>query len=130
MPNELFYFSFVQLHFTIGGENTNVKSIISFVSEVNDFILKDLSITPNENSLNYHRYMTHLKFFAKRVMENQQYNDRNDPLLSVLMEKYQKEYECSIKTAVYIKDHYNYSIGTDEILYLTVHLAHITQEPK
>ncbi len=122
---------YIAMHFVnaeYGTENTNVKSIISFVSEINDFILNDLNIIPNENSLNFHRYMTHLKFFAKRVMENQQYNDQNDPLLSVLMEKYKREYECSIKTAVYIKDHYNYSIGTDEILYLTVHLAHITRD--
>lgn len=53
---------FVAMHFVnaqYGKENTNVKKIITFVRDVNNFILNELDIKPDEDSLFYHRYMTH-----------------------------------------------------------------------
>lgn len=120
---------FIAMHFVnaqYGNENTNVKKIITFVREINQLILEELQVTPDENSLNYHRYMTHLKFFAKRVMDNFHYKEVNNDILTAILPKYSKEYNCSKKVAQYIEEKYNYKTNEDEILYLTVHLSHIT----
>lgn len=50
-----------------GKENTNVKKIITFVRDVNNFILNELDIKPDEDSLFYHRYMTHLNFLHSEL---------------------------------------------------------------
>lgn len=120
---------FIAMHFVnaqYGSENTNVKKIITFVDEINRLILDELCVAPDENSLNYYRYMTHLKFFAKRVMDNFHYQETDNRILTSILSKYTKEYNCSRKVAQYIKEKYNYETNEDEILYLTVHLSHIT----
>lgn len=82
---------FVAMHFVnaqYGKENTNVKKIITFVRDVNNFILNELDIKPDEDSLFYHRYMTHLNFFAQRVAGGVHYSDDNDIELSLLKKHY------------------------------------------
>lgn len=121
---------FVAMHFVnaqYGAENTNIKKIITFVRDVNSFILKELDIEPNEDSLFYHRYMTHLNFFAQRVAGGIHYSDKNDVELAVLKKHYKKEYQVSCDVADYIKKNYDFKPNNDEIMYLTIHLAHITQ---
>ncbi len=120
---------FIAMHFVnaeYGGENTNVKKVITFVNEINQFVLKELQITPDESSLSYYRYMTHLKFFAQRVMKEEHYDDGVDLLLETLLPRYQREYACCQKVAAYIREHYQYEANSSEQIYLTVHLAHLT----
>ena len=112
---------FVAMHFVnaqYGKENTNVKKIITFVRDVNNFILNELDIKPDKDSLFYHRYMTHLNFFAQRVAGGVHYSDDNDIELSLLKKHYREEY---------IKKNYHFKPNKDEIMYLTIHLAHITR---
>lgn len=121
---------FVAMHFVnaqYGAENTNIKKIITFVRDVNNFILKELEVEPDEESLFYHRYMTHLNFFAQRVAGNVHYDDDNDVELTLLKKHYKKEYKVSCDVANYIKKNYNFKPNKDEIMYLTIHLAHLTQ---
>lgn len=121
---------FVAMHFVnaqYGKENTNVKKIITFVRDVNNFILNELDIRPDEDSLFYHRYMTHLNFFAQRVAGGVHYSDDNDIELSLLKKHYREEYKVSCDVANYIKKNYHFKPNKDEIMYLTIHLAHITR---
>lgn len=121
---------FVAMHFVnaqYGKENTNVKKIITFVRDVNNFILNELDIKPDEDSLFYHRYMTHLNFFAQRVAGGVHYSDDNDIELSLLKKHYREEYKVSCDVANYIKKNYHFKPNKDEIMYLTIHLAHITR---
>lgn len=121
---------FVAMHFVnaqYGKENTNVKKIITFVRDVNNFILNELDIKPDEDSLFYHRYMTHLNFFAQRVAGDVHYSDDNDIELSLLKKHYREEYKVSCDVANYIKKNYHFKPNKDEIMYLTIHLAHITR---
>ena len=121
---------FVAMHFLnaqYGKENTNVKKIITFVRDVNNFILNELDIKPDEDSLFYHRYMTHLNFFAQRVAGDVHYSDDNDIELSLLKKHYREEYKVSCDVANYIKKNYHFKPNKDEIMYLTIHLAHITR---
>ena len=121
---------FVAMHFVnaqYGKENTNVKKIITFVRDVNNFILNELDIKPDEDSLFYHRYMAHLNFFAQRVAGDVHYSDDNDIELSLLKKHYREEYKVSCDVANYIKKNYHFKPNKDEIMYLTIHLAHITR---
>lgn len=121
---------FVAMHFVnaqYGKENTNIKKIITFVRDVNNFILNELDIKPDKDSLFYHRYMTHLNFFAQRVAGGVHYSDDNDIELSLLKKHYREEYKVSCDVANYIKKNYHFKPNKDEIMYLTIHLAHITR---
>ena len=108
-------------------ENLNAKKMIQLVREINDRILGQLNIETDKNSISYYRYMTHLKCFAQRVLQNYHYPDDNESsILQTLMEQYPKEYACSKDVCEYIRQKYGYNAGTDEEIYLAVHLARLS----
>lgn len=122
---------FIANHFInaqYGSPNTNIKKTITFIKDIHALVRNEISIPEDENSLDYHRYMTHLKFFAQRVMTDTHLQDENNGILNPVRIQYKKEYACSKKVAKYIKEHYGYIVGRDEILYLTVHLARLKQK--
>lgn len=122
---------YIAMHFLnaqYGNESTNVKKTIQFVKDINDLVMKEMSCDIDETSLSYYRYITHLKFFAQRVMANHHYKDDTGSILDTLLVSFKEEYACAKKIAKYIQKEYNYKVGRDEILYLTVHLAHLSQK--
>lgn len=124
---------FIAMHFVIaqsGSEQTNVKRLIEIVRDTNEMILKELNISPDEKSLHYYRYMTHLKFFAQRIHQNIHYAEDLSTPFQLLIGQYKREYACSKKVAKYIKKQYGYKVNNSEILYLTIHLAQLTQGQK
>lgn len=121
---------FIAMHFVTAQqkeENLNAKKMIQLVREINDRILGQLNIETDKNSISYYRYMTHLKCFAQRVLQNYHYPDDNESsILQTLMEQYPKEYACSKDVCEYICQKYGYNAGTDEEIYLAVHLARLS----
>lgn len=121
---------FIAMHFVTAQqkeENINTKKLISFVREINDRILTRLQLDIDSESLSYYRYMVHLKCFAQRVLKNYHYKDEdNGAVLRTLMTQYPREYECSKDVCSYIREKYGYNAGTDEEIYLAVHLARLS----
>ena len=63
---------FIAMHFVMamqGNENQNIEKMISVVHEVDRLVRQELDIQLDERSMAYFRYMTHLKFFAERVIK-------------------------------------------------------------
>ena len=71
------------MHFVNAGykEKTTTKSITStkIIKDVLNIIKCHFSLDLDENDLNYDRLLTHLKYFAKRIVNNNQDNScKND----------------------------------------------------
>ncbi|WP_102342334.1 PRD domain-containing protein [Galactobacillus timonensis] len=121
---------FVAMHFVMaqqGNEHTNIRKMLQLVHELDQMIREDLDVDTNPESLAYFRYMTHLKFFAQRVVQNVHYNEQNlsDSVVNVLAMQYPEEYRVSKKVLRFVEQKYGYSGGKEENLYLAVHLARI-----
>ena len=121
---------FVAMHFVMaqqGNEHTNIRKMLQLVHELDQMIREDLDVDTNPESLAYFRYMTHLKFFAQRVVQNVHYNEQNlsDSVVNVLAMQYPEEYRVSKKVLRFVEQKYGYSGGKEEDLYLAVHLARI-----
>ena len=56
-------------------KNLSISHMIKFTKKINNMILTELDITPDESSLSYYRYITHLRFFAYRIVQNKHYHD-------------------------------------------------------
>lgn len=76
----------------------------------------------DENSGYYYRFVTHLKFFAKRVLKNEvQCNETND-LAEIVFSKYSSSYQCALKIASFLYETRSYQINNEELMYLTIHI--------
>ena len=56
----------------------------------------------DENDLNYDRLLTHLKYFAKRIVNNNQDNSTDSNFAKMIAKTYQESYECAVKKGDYI----------------------------
>lgn len=80
----------------------------------------------NTESVHYYRFITHLKFFAQRVVYKKTYDGSDDSgLLEIIKNKYANSYECSEKVAQMIRRKYGYAISDEEKLYLSIHIHRI-----
>lgn len=96
------------------------------INDILNIIMYTYNIKLDENSLSYDRFITHLRFFFKRLNKrnNEIYKseEKDDFLLKQVKEKYVDAYKCMLKIEEYLKKELN----DEEKLYLTVHIQRIT----
>ncbi|MGM0217391.1 BglG family transcription antiterminator LicT [Enterococcus sp. AZ126] len=109
-------------------------SQVSQVSEMTKVIQKIINIVKyhyktdlDEYTLNYERFITHLKFFVQRLFSGIELDkDKDEGFLFMLKEKYQEEYLCALKIREYIGKEFGRELQEDEMIYLTIHIRRIT----
>ncbi|GAA0333645.1 PRD domain-containing protein [Oceanobacillus oncorhynchi subsp. oncorhynchi] len=106
----------------------DITNISKLMKEIIDIIKYFFRMDFNEDSIYYHRFITHLKFFAQRVISGQSYQDENEDLFEIFKTKYIKSYECVVRIAHHIQANYNYRLNTDEQLYFMIHIEKITNK--
>jgi beta-glucoside operon transcriptional antiterminator len=83
------------------------------------------NITLDEKSLNYGRFVTHLRFFFQRLSkkDDSAAEAEDDFLLKQVKVKYKNAYECMLKIEKYLE----MELSDEEQLYLTIHIQRVTQ---
>lgn len=109
----------------------NMYEITRIMQEIINIVRYYFKITFNEDDVYYYRFITHLKFFSKRLVEKNIYTeDDNDDLWVVIKEKYQKAYGCVEKITQFIEKKYGYELSKEEQLYLTIHVERVVNKTK
>mgnify|MGYP004513567329 FL=1 len=119
---------FIALHIVNGQLDEDVHDmyeITKIMQEIENIVRYYFKIEFNEESAYYYRFITHLKFFAQRLVEHKKPNQKEDDLLEVVQVKYANAYQCVEKIAMYIKNQYNYELYDEEKLYLTIHIHRV-----
>lgn len=123
---------FIALHFVNAqmGENPDkvedMYSITKVMQEITNIVKYFFHIEFDEDSVYYYRFITHLKFFAQRMVSHSQYEqEEGDDLLDIIKLKYKNSYECVKKIKKFIKEKYDYVLSDEEMLYLTIHIARV-----
>lgn len=108
----------------------DINDMSKLMQEIINIIKYSFRMEFNEDSIYYHRFVTHLKFFAQRIIDGQVYISENDDIFEVFKVKYTDSYECVVKIEHYLVEQYHYSLNTDEQLYLILHIEKITKNSK
>ena len=122
--------AFIAMHIVNANysENTSESLLMTkIVKEILNIIRYFYSIEFNQNEMNYERFLTHLKFFAKRLIKNESKRNSKNELLEIIKEKYNESYECANKIKIFIEEHYEYVVSEDEMLYLTIHINRVIE---
>jgi beta-glucoside operon transcriptional antiterminator len=103
-----------------------MHKITEIISEMSNIVQYNFHTFFNEDSVYFYRFITHLKFFAQRLLEGKSYlDDAQDDLLQTIKTKYVNSYECAEKISKFLKEKYHYDTSNDEKLYLTIHIERI-----
>lgn len=124
---------FIALHFVNASYNGSpIETITStkIIKDILNIIKYYCSLEFNEDDLNYDRLLTHLKYFAKRVVSNNQHKSSDENFIEIVSKSYPHSYGCSLKIKDYIKANYNYDVNSDELVYLTMHIQRVVSVSK
>ncbi|MGL4773924.1 MAG: BglG family transcription antiterminator LicT [Clostridium sp.] len=104
----------------------NMYDITKVMQEILNIVKYYLGVTFDEESVYFFRFITHVKFFAQRLITGTTFESENeDALLDIIKIKYQDSYQCANKIGEFIYKKYKYEVSNEEILYLTIHIARI-----
>lgn len=78
-----------------------------------------------EDTIDYERFVTHIKYFLRRLYKEEKARDNDPEFLKAIREKYPKEYACSKKIQKYIEKETGKVVSEDELIYLTVHIRRV-----
>ncbi|KAA9001248.1 transcriptional antiterminator BglG [Affinibrenneria salicis] len=125
---------FIALHLVnaqLDSEMPQVIHITKIMQEILNIVKYHLSIDYNESALSYHRFVTHLKFFAQRLLGKNVVSSDDESLHDVVKEKYQLSYRCAEKIQLHIMQKYHYSLTKEELMFLTIHIERVrTEQPE
>lgn len=111
----------------VNSKYSNVDDIFNITKKVKNtlnIVTYFYNTTLDENSLSYERFITHLRFFFKRLERKEEKQcEEGEFLLNQVKVKYKKAYECMLKIEKFLK----VELNKEEQLYLTLHIQRVTQ---
>lgn len=121
----------IVMHLINAELNSNMQEtmqMIEMVQEILSIIKTEMEIKFDEDSLDYYRLVTHLKFFYQRLFgtESEENRSKDNHLLKLVKERYKKSFRCAKKVKKYIEKFSDTSISDDDLLYLTIHIEKVT----
>lgn len=121
---------FITIHLVDASMNSEsldqVYEIANVIQDISNIVKYFFNIEYDTKSVYYYRFITHIRFFAQRLVLNEMYcKGEEDELFHIIKEKYKNAYQCVLKIDEYIKKKFNYDITNDERLYLMIHIERV-----
>ena len=102
-----------------------IMEMTRLIFQIQNIVKYWFAISIDEQSLNYQRFVTHLKFFAQRVMAGEILNNDDAELFAKMPKRYEKTLECVQAISEFVAKNYNHAMSSSEKLYLTVHIGNV-----
>ena len=106
------------------------ERIVALIGEITNIVRLAGHIEYDKESLAYYRFVTHLKFFAKRMFSGTQHPNEeiDEDMAKMIATKYALAHSCVEKGAAFVKEKYGYDTSGDEKFYLTIHVAKVIKQ--
>ncbi|WP_160723801.1 BglG family transcription antiterminator LicT [Bacillus sp. USDA818B3_A] len=119
---------FIAMHIVnaeLNEEMPNVVNMTKLIQDILNIVKYHFKIELAEESLNYFRFLTHLKFFAQRLYTDAPYNNEDDFLYEMVKEKQKEAFACVEKIRDFIEKTHNHQLTKEEMAYLTIHIERV-----
>lgn len=119
---------FFALHIINAELGTDMEQSIAITQTIQDIlnIVKyHFNIFLDEDTLQYERFLTHLKFFLQRTIKGQCYKTEDKEFCELVFRKYADAYECVQKIEEYMLKKMKHEMTKEEEMYLTVHIKRV-----
>ncbi|QTM98826.1 PRD domain-containing protein [Sediminibacillus dalangtanensis] len=113
----------------LSGESMEATvKMTKMVNNILNIVKYYFQIELDESSINYERFLIHLRFFALRSVREEKapVEHSDDFLYEQVKKKYHKAFLCSEKVAAFVETNYDWHVTKDEIIYLTLHIHRVT----
>lgn len=121
----------IAMHILNGELNRDMPEIVNMINlieEILKIVQYHFNIEFDEESINYYRFITHLKFFTQRLMNGRYYEDEENDLYEMIKVKYPNSYKCVERICALVEKRYKNKLTKEEKLYLMIHTARVVRE--
>ena len=119
----------IALHIVNAEYNTKMRDTIditNLIQAVLGIVKEEFKMELDETSLNYERFITHLRFLSQRIYSKELLGtDDNQEFYDMVAKMYPEECACSRKVAAYIYDTYRHKVSDEKVSYLAVHIKRV-----
>lgn len=126
--------AFIALHlFNARQDNSGMEETLKMtriVSEVTNIVKYHFGIDFDEESMNYSRFITHLRYFAYRMLRGELNHDHHDALYEQVKMQYPEAYACTKKIQDYLYRVYHMEMTKDELAYFMIHIHRVSSREK
>lgn len=120
---------FIALHFInaqIGSKDMgDTTKITAITGEILNIVKYHFKIEFNEESFNFTRFVTHIRYFILRQINKENLENDNEFMYDIMKKRYTEEYKCAKKIEEYLYINYKWSCSADEKLYLMMHIQRV-----
>ncbi len=103
-------------------EEKEELNTIRYIDEISAIVDNEFRINIDKNSFNYSRFVTHLDYLIRRLMEHKQIESQNKEIFDEVKGKYSDSVRCAEKIKEYLNKQFNATINDEELLYLSIHI--------
>lgn len=124
---------FIALHLVTAQLNSEMPEVIHvtrMMQEILHIVKYQLTLEYDEESLSYQRYVTHLKFFAQRMLSRNAVADDDTTLHAAVKDNYQHAWRCAEKINRHLAAEYQRELTTEEIMFLAIHIERVRKESR
>lgn len=118
---------FIAMHIVnaeLNEEMPNVVNMTKLIQDILNIVKYHFKIELDEESLNYFRFLTHLKFFAQRLYTESTHKSGDDFLYEMVKKNKRSVCMCWENSRFYQKTH-NHELTKEEMAYLTIHIERV-----
>lgn len=124
--------AFIALHFInaqLGKHDmTETTMITTIMGEILNLIKYKFKIEFNEDSFEFIRFVTHIRYFIMRQVNNKLLNNENGDMFTIMKDKLTEELECVEIIEKHLNNNYGWKCTNDEKLYLMLHIQRIRKQ--
>lgn len=116
---------FIALHIHSARKNGKLSNTMkySFINNsIIEFIEEELNLKIDRKSLDYARFITHVRFACERIVSNKTIKNE---LKDTIKRRYKQSYKLAKEAAKVIEDQLEAEVTIDEVAYLAIHIERL-----
>lgn len=123
--------SFIALHLVnaqIDSPNdmSETLQVTALIKEIIKIIQSIFNQSLDKNSIDYSRFVMHLRYFIVRQKQQQPLAKMDADLRTIIQERYTKSYACGLVIKEMMEREFKLKMSEDELIYLVIHIQRIT----
>ncbi|MGY2574540.1 BglG family transcription antiterminator LicT [Vibrio sp. C8] len=119
---------YIALHLVnaqLNEDMNNTISVTNLIRDIVQMIKYNLGLDLNEDSDEFRRLVTHLKFFVHRLIHQTTVSEDDDSLFKTVRSKYPTAFSCVEKISRYIDKKFSHAMTSEEMMFLTIHVERV-----
>ena len=120
---------FITLHIHSARNEGKLSNTIKYAflsNTIIEFLEDELNIEIDKSSLDYARFLTHIRFAIERILNN---TPIKNELLTAIKSQYKISYKLAKKVSKIIEEELSVNVSKEEIAYIAIHIEKFRNSP-